>query len=193
MSSMTERDRGATEDAVVAALVELYRKRERARQGGGRPGGQGAPGTYTRVLQHFEKRGQRLRGERLVTEELLGRLVGAARALPPMKAQQELSITGPLGGVAAGRFRIVNDAPVPVTLEMVVGEPIDGGFRPPLTFEMSRPGLQPGEACLVRVCADLAGLSQPAACEVAVECRAGGRRDRLWLRVSAFAVEEQRT
>jgi hypothetical protein len=180
MGFETDRDHVGTEDAVVAALLELHRHKQRERQPSGKTS------SYARVLEHFEKRGQRLRGERLVTEELLGRLVGAARRLPPAQVHHALEIAGPVSGTAVGRFRVTNRSSEQVRVDLVVGEPLEGEMRPAITFDPAVPLLAPGQTCLVRVAADLGATSSPATSVLPVEARCGGRRDRLWLTVAAF-------
>jgi hypothetical protein len=180
MGFETDRNHAGTEDAVVAALLELHRKKQRAQ----RPTGKG--GGYVRVLEHFEKRGQRLRGERLVTEELLGRLVDAARSLPPPAVQQALEIAGPIGGVALGRFRITNRSAEHTRVDLVVGEPLEGPSPAGITFDPAKPTLAPGETRLVRITVDLETTPAATSSVLPVEARGGGRRDRLWLTVTAF-------
>jgi hypothetical protein len=169
-----------SENVLLAALVELHRKKQRNAQ---RTTGDSA---YTRVLEHFEKRGKRLRGEMLLTEELVERSLGGARAMPAQETQQELEIVGPVGDTASGRFRVQNRASHPARIELVVGEPL-AGPTPTLSFEPAQLELHPGATALVRVVADLRVFREPGSCTVPVECRAGGRRDRLWLIVTAFA------
>lgn len=176
---MGSREGSDDESALLAALVELHRKKERAaRKADGES-------PYARVLDHFERRGKRLAGERLVTEEMIGRTFESVRSLPPPPVQQELEITGPLGASASGRFRVQNRTERAARVEWVVGEPLEGPSAA-LSFEPPWLELGAGEAAMVRVTADLRGWAEPGSCTLAVECRAGGRRDRLWLTVSAF-------
>jgi hypothetical protein len=166
------------ENALLAALVELHRKKQHNTR---RASGDGA---YARVLEHFERRGKRLRGELLLTEELIERSFGDARKLPPPPAQQELEIVGPMGGTASGRFRVHNRTSHVARVEIVEGEPL-GGSPPPLRFEPGSVEIEAGAAALVRVVADLRAFREPGSCTIPVECRAGFRRDRLWLIVTA--------
>jgi hypothetical protein len=179
-----DRDRRGEEDAFVAALIELHRRKQRAARGASEGG------AYARVLQHFETRGQRLRGERLITEELLERLVSSARVLGAAPVQQEIAIAGPVGGIAAGRFRVTNPSSEHVAGDFVVGDPLEGGWRPHLRFTPAQARLDPGGGCLVKVEAALGDAPGPAAVVLPIECRAGGRRDRIWLAITAFDARE---
>ncbi|MFI5308069.1 MAG: hypothetical protein ACHQ53_11985 [Polyangiales bacterium] len=170
---------GEQEGSLLAALVELHRKKQRNAR---RAAGENA---YARVLEHFDQRGKRLRGELLLTEELIERSLGDASKLPP-QTQQELEIVGPVGDTASGRFRVHNRTTHPALVEIVVGEPLSGP-TPVLSFEPKNVELAAGAAALVRVMADLRVFREPGSCTVPVECRAGGRRDRLWLIVTAFS------
>jgi hypothetical protein len=173
---------GEREESLMAALVELRRRKERSQR-------RSEGGVYQRVVSHFERRGNRLRGERLLTEELIGNLLRGARSLPPAPVQEELIIDGPLGGTAAGRFRVVNAGPSAARVEPVVGE-ADSGEQPSIRFDPANPVLAPGEACIVRVSVDLAGWRTPRTVTVPVECRAGAHRRRLWLVVTASPAPE---
>src|SRR4051812_25737013 len=102
MDSDFNDDEVGTEDAVVTALIEVHRRQQR------RAVSETNDSAYARVLSHFEKRGHRLRGERLVTGELLDRIFSSARAVGPEAPQQELAIAGPIGERAAGRFVVRN-------------------------------------------------------------------------------------
>jgi hypothetical protein len=173
-------DEVGTEDALVAALLEIHRGQQRRAPGGA------SESAYARVLSHFEKRGRRLRGERLVTDELLDRLFSSAKAIEPALPQQEVAIAGPIGAVAAGRFVLRNPSPVPQQVGFAVGAGLDGGWQPALRFSPERPALAANGACVVRVEADLGQASSPVSVTIPVECRTGGRRARLWLVVEAF-------
>jgi len=170
-----------SEDTLLAAFVELHRKQRRGAED---------DSAYGRVLRHFERRGNRLRGERLITAELIEKAFRNVAALPAC-IQQELEITGPLGASASGRFRIENR-----TLEALTVEWVYGAAQEPavpvvsLRFEPPRPCLAPGEACTVRVIADLSRWKVPARATIPVEYRADGRRDRLWLIIDGFAPLE---
>jgi hypothetical protein len=180
MDSGFNEDDGA-EDAVVSALVEIHRQRQRRER---RESGDSA---YARVLSHFEKRGQRLRGERLVTGELLDRIFSSARSVGPEAPQQEVAIAGPVGSVAVGRFVVRNQSKGAATVSFAVGDALDGPGTPALRFSPERPVLGPGEAITARVEADLGGLRPGVSVTVPVECRTGAQRARLWVVVEAFA------
>lgn len=170
------------EAALLAALVELHRKKHRKRSAS-------SDGPYAQVLEHFEQRGKRLRGERLVTEDLIARTLESTRALPAPSAQQELEIVGRVGTSAAGRFRVENRAPRTVRVEFAVGEALSGA-APGLRFDPPSLELATGASALVRVEADLSAWRKARSSTVPVECRAEGRRDRLWLTITAFAAGE---
>ena len=166
------------EDAMLAALLELHRrKQERAR-----PRDLGS--NYERILKHFERRGERLRGERLITAELTERLLRGTATLPPPRLQQEMEITGTPGQTAAGRVRITNRSSVQAQFEIVIGRPLDGSECPSIDFEPRRSELGPGESCLLRVAVNLAGWKSGRSVTIPVECRWGAGFDRLWLVVS---------
>jgi hypothetical protein len=174
---------GSDEDSALAALLALHRKKQlRARADVGRS-------PYGQVLEHFERRGKRLAGERFVTEQLIGRVFEGTRALTPPRVQQELEISGPLGGRAAGRFRVANRTEQMVNVELVVGE-AEHGRAPKLRFDPPLLELAPHSAAIVRVTVDLSDWTEACSTEVVVECRARGRRDQLWLTVTAFPAEE---
>jgi hypothetical protein len=169
-----------TEDAMLAALVRLHRRNQER----GRPAAGGAP--YQRILDHFDRRAQRLRGERVVTAELMERLFDGARGLGKGGAQQELIITGPPGGRAAGRLRVRNHSGRRARFDLVVGEAvvgaaIEGGAAPAIRFEDGGGELDPGQARLLRVEADLAAMPAGGRVVVPVECRWDCGWDRLWL------------
>src|SRR3954468_19641807 len=117
-TSFGSRDSDA-EDALLATLVEVHRRKQRgdiAADGGD---------ARARIVAHFARRGQRLRGERLVTAELIDRLFSASEALPPRRNQQEVRIAGRAGGTAAGRLRVSNRSSTPARFELVVGDPVE--------------------------------------------------------------------
>jgi hypothetical protein len=166
------------EEALLAALLAMHRRRQaRARPRKG--------STYARLLDYFERRGQRLRGERLATSELLERLVPQG---PPLRRiQQELALVGAPGTQAAGRFRVTNRSAAPARFDLVVGEPLEGEARPDVRFEPRHGCLEPGESSLVRVEASLAGLSAGQRITLPLECRWRTGFDRLWLILGAEA------
>src|SRR4029079_6376233 len=137
--------------------------------------------------RHFEQRGERLRGERLVTGELIERLFDGATALPAARVQQELAIVGPPGGVAAGRVRITNRSSEHARFDIVIGEPVENGEpvedrnRPPTVFDAMSKVLAPGESLLVRVEANLAEWGSGMSTTIPIECRWKYGCDRLWL------------
>jgi hypothetical protein len=163
---------------MLAGLVALHRRNQEETRAS-RPAS-----SYRRILEHFEARGQRLRGERLVTAELMERLVEATRAVAPRRVQQELQILGPSGGVAAGRFRITNRWDRRAAFALVAGDPAEGS-RPAVAFQAGALALDPGETRVVRVEARLDGLVPGSAVTVPVECRWDAGCDRLWLVVIA--------
>lgn len=174
----------STEDAILATLVALHRKKvTRARASSGES-------AYQRVVEHFSRRGQRLRGERLVTAEMLERLVSAARRLPSAPAQQELAVRGPAGGVAAARLRIVNRTGRPERAELVIGEPEGAHPSSLVVVTPQRFGLESGAAVVVRIAVHLDGWREGDTLTLPIECRRDGRRDRIWVVVSATAREE---
>jgi hypothetical protein len=173
------------EDMMLAALLALHRRKQKKARRDPRS-------DYERVLQGFEARGQRLRGERLMISELVERLFEGSRSLPVRKLQQELEITGPAGAAAAGRFGVTNRSAGRERFELVAGEPMEDGPRPQLVFEPAAGELEPGERLRVRVEAGLQGFEAGASVTVPVECRWRYGRDRLWLVVSARPAGESR-
>ena len=165
------------QSGLFAALIELHRKKQQNRR-------RATDSEYARVLDHFERRAERLHEERLLTAELVGGAFEAVRSLPRPAAQQELEIIGPLGGTAAGRFRVRNRSHAPVVVECVAGEALSAP-SPSIHFEPSSCELAAGASALIRVAADLVVFRAAGSCTVPVECRSGHRRDRLWLVVTA--------
>jgi hypothetical protein len=171
-------DVDADEDAMLALLVELHRRNQQP------PRGPRDPGARARIVEHFERRGQRLRGERLVTAELIERLYQGGAALPPARPQQEIALEGPAGGRAAGRLRVTNRSAETARFDLVVGEPVEGGPLP-VHFQPAHGALAPGASVLVRVEADLAGWRGGDRATLPVECRWRAGADRAWLSVVA--------
>jgi hypothetical protein len=181
MAWESKREAARDEDAILAALLKIHRaKTERTREAG-------AGGSYARILEHFERRGQRLAGEKLMTAEFVERLFEGGKALPRGGPQQELEIAGVTGGAAAGRFRVTNRSSARARFSFVVGDPVDGRARPEVSFDPPEGELEPGQTRLVRVAASLSGWRSGEAVTVPVECRWPEGRDRLWLIVSASA------
>ncbi len=175
------------EDALLAALLRIHRtKRQRQREREGAPNA-----SYERILGHFAQRGDRLRGEKLVTAELIERLFEAGRVIPARRVQQELNIVGGAGSRAAGRLRLANRSATRARFEFVVGDPLEGGSPPRVVFEPHGGELDPGETRLVRVEADLGGWREGDAMTIPVECRWDKGRDRLWLDVSALPLARE--
>jgi hypothetical protein len=170
----------AVDDALFNALVAMHQRRQRG------PGGSDA-GSYAHVLRHFAARGQRLHNERLVIEQLIARTFASVEALAPAPRQHELVIVGDAGAHAAGRFRLENRTRQTVRPTFVVGECIEGGLVPPLSFEPERAELAAGAAMRVRVSADLRAVCEARSLTVPIECRAADQRDRLWLVITAQA------
>jgi hypothetical protein len=165
------------EDAVVGALLLIHRENEaRARKRRGEPADPAA---------ELRRRAQRLREERARTEEAVERLLAGARALPAQPVHQELELVGSPHGVAAGRVRIRNRSDSRARFELVYAELSEAGPRVKLDFEPQASELEPGEARLVRVRADLAEFRAGDCVSVPVECRWAFGRDRLWLSIRA--------
>jgi hypothetical protein len=174
------------EDALLAAFVEVHRRKQQ------RAVGAAGGDARARIVAHFERRGQRLRGERLVTAELIDRLFTAGETLPARRNQQEIRIEGRAGGPAAGRLRVTNRSAAPARFELVVGDLIEGERRPELRFAPASGALAPGASQLVRVEAVLAGWRAGDRATLPVECRWRDGSDRAWLIVSAEPGPGQR-
>jgi hypothetical protein len=179
MATDVGREDEAEEDAMLAMLVELHRRNQRPA-----PGAQRA-GARDRVVDHFERRGQRLRGERLVTAELIERLFRGGEALPPPRAQQELALEGAAGASAAGRLRVTNRSAAHARFDLVVGSAVEGERAPDVRFEPQHGQLAPGASALVRVEASLLGWRAGERATLPVECRWREGADRAWLVVVA--------
>src|SRR5688572_9104568 len=174
-----ERPTSEKEDAAVAALVLLHRRRqERARKHSG-------GSEYQRVVAHFERRAQRLRGERLATAELVERLLGARDALPPPSLQRELELRGPARGTAAGRLRLRNASALSRGFELSVGEPLAGARMPEVRLDPQRGTLAPNGECWCRVEVSLPELAAGSAVTLPIHCHWEGGRERIWLVVRA--------
>src|SRR4051812_31053575 len=143
---------GDAEDALLAALVEVHRRKQR----GDRVVADGGD-ARARIVAHFARRGQRLRGERLVTAELIDRLFSASEAMPPRRNQQEVRIAGRAGGTAAGRLRVSNRSSTPARFELVVGDPVEGDRSPIVRLNPAHGDVEPGASEIVRVEAALDG------------------------------------
>jgi hypothetical protein len=167
------------EDAMVAALLALHRRKQECTIYAQ------SDTSYRRILKHFEQRGERLRGERLVTAELIERLFQGSKALPIRRVERELEIIGPPGGRAAGRIRVTNRSSERARLELVIGSPLDGAHPPKVSFDRRQGELDPGEGGLFRVEANLLGWREGDSVTVPVECRWPRGKDRLWLVVSS--------
>ncbi len=173
-------DSSEEEDALLSALLQIHRSKQRELS-------KSDPrGAYGRILEHFTRRGERLRGEKLVTAEMIERLLEGRKALPPRAVQQELEIAALAGATAAGRFRITNRSKTSARFELVVGDALDGGRRPVIAFEPAAGTLAAGESALVRVEAPLTGWRAGESSTVPVECRWPSGRDRLWLVLTAI-------
>jgi hypothetical protein len=167
------------ENAMVAALLEVHRRKQRLARSA-------VPHeAHSRILDHFERRGQRLRGEKLVTAELIERLFAAGAAIPARRPQQEIEIWGQAGGTAAGRARVINRTSASASFELVVGEPTEGKSSVDIRFEPASGTLAPNEALFVRVEASLMDWQAGARITVPVECRWRDGTDRLWLVIAA--------
>lgn len=169
------------EDALVAALLETYREARR------RADRHAPVGARERILAHFERRGERLRGEKLVTAELVQHLIEGTAALPRPRPQQELEIRGEANQHAAGRFRVSNRTAQAATFELIVGDPVEGKRSVTVQFEPQRATLVAGHTRLVRIEVSLMGWDAGEQVTVPVECRWPTGRDRLWVVVGALA------
>jgi hypothetical protein len=179
-----EQDGSDREDAIVAALVVMHRRREeqaRARS---------ASSEYQRAVSQFERQGERLRGERLVTRELVGRLLGANQVLKRAEVQRELEIRGPRGGVAVGRIRIRNAAERARAFELSVGAPASGGVAPVISLEPARGTLAPGGVAFLRVEAQLRTLPMGEPVSLPLHCHWDAGLERIWLVVRAEPAAE---
>ena len=175
MSSAFGSDSSEEEDALLSALLRIHRSKQRQLSKSD------PAGAYGRILEHFTKRGERLRGEKLMTGELIERLLEGRKALPPRAVHQELELAATAGSTAAGRFRVTNRSATGARFELVVGDALDGGRRPTIAFEPAAGVLAAGESALVRVEARLTGWRAGESSTIPVECRWPSGRDRLWL------------
>jgi hypothetical protein len=175
MKSVNEWPGNEREDALVASLVALHRER----RGKATPAAAGSE--HQRVVAHFERRSERLRGEKLVTGEIVDQLLGASAALAERPVHRELELRGAAGASAAGRFRIRNRAIVPSAFELAVGEAISGPTPRAVRLEPGRQLLAPGETAWVRVEVSLAGFAPGERATLPVHCRWDGGWERLWL------------
>jgi hypothetical protein len=170
------------EDAAVAALVLLHRRQERA---AGRKRGS----EYEQLVAHFERRGERLSGERLVTQELVQRLLGASSALKATERHRELELHGRPGRVAAGRLRVRNRSSRRATFELTVGDPVPGGRDAELRLDPRRGVLEERESILVRIEASLERFAPGESVTLPIHCRWETGLDRIWLVVCADGGE----
>jgi hypothetical protein len=172
------RELSGDEDALLAALLQIHRaKAQRARQAD-------PEGGYGRILAHFEERGHRLRGEKVVTSEIVERLFASTKVLAKQGPQRELELVGRAGTSAAGRFHVTNRSSESARFELVVGDALDHGPRPAISFTPAQGELGAGASILVRVEANLRSLRAGDRTTVPVECRWRRGRDRMWLVVS---------
>ena len=185
MSLFDERE-NEMEDALLASLLVMHR-REQARE---RERVNGNP--YQRVVEHFEQRGERLRGERLMTAELVDRLLLGTEHLPRHRPlHRELVLRGPRAGVAAGRVRIRNESSETRTFELSVGDPVSGKGRPRVRLEPERGALAGGESVWVRISAELTDDSGDSV-TLPVHCRWPTGYDRVWLVLEVERAEDIR-
>lgn len=164
------------EEALVAALVTLQRRKERAT---GKPGND-----FTRVVDHFEKRSKRLEQERRATNELIRPLVDGLLRLPADAPPSLLSLAGCAGTRAVAHVRIANESGRPAQVSLVVGEPDGARSRAALSIVPNHFSLANGESCFVELAMDLATEEPPGTFTLPLECRASERRERLQLVVT---------
>lgn len=170
------------EDTAVAALLLLHRRRQKATN-------KTKGSEYQRVVSHFERRGERMRGERLVTEELVQRLLGASALLGPRPVQRELEVLGPAGGIAAGRLRVRNPSPLCRVFELSIGDSVSGTFVPEVRVDPQQGTLAEGESAWLRIEVSLDGIAPGASATLPIECRWETGIDRIWLVVTADLSE----
>lgn len=183
---MTSRVNGGDseeEAALLSAFLFLHRQKQR------RTAPAPSNARHARVLDHFQNRARRLVEERAVTEEAIARVFEAGQQLPSRPAQQELQLFGAAGATAAGRIRIRNRSAHSAHFELCVGEAIDGDAQPSIECEPARGTLAAGATQLVRIAADLKGLTAGGRVTVPVECRWRSGRDYLWLVITAEAMD----
>jgi hypothetical protein len=162
------------EDAMIAGLLALHRRKQANIRGAGE-------NEYERIARHFADRAQRLRGERLLTGELIAQLFDGAATLPRARVQQELVLVASPSGRAAGRFSVVNRTPRRAAFELVVGESLALEPRAALALSPAAGSLEPAGKCLVCVEADLHHWPAGATATLPVECRWPEGRDRIWV------------
>jgi hypothetical protein len=180
-----EQDGCDREDAIVAALVLMHRRREEAQA-------RATGSEYQRVVSQFERQGERLRGERLAARELVGRMLGTHQVLKRAEVQQELEMRGPRGGVAVGRIRIRNAAERARAFELSIGEPLSGGAAPVISLEPPRGRLPPGGTALLRVEAQLRMVAMAEPVTLPLHCHWDAGLERIWLVVRAEPSGELR-
>jgi hypothetical protein len=173
------RSKDELEDAAVAALIELHRRRvQKTQRNAGRS-------EFERVVNHFERRTERLRGERIATEELVSRLLGGTRTLLRAYPQKELELHGPCGGVATTRLCIHNRARERQSYELTVGSRVDGPVEPEIRIEPRSGALDASTKCWLRLEVSLAGFESGSRITVPIQCHWTGGLERIWLTVHA--------
>lgn len=170
---MSHSEDSEQEDAVIAALLAYHRRKQP------KPA---AAGEYERIRAHFERRAERLHAERLLTRELVTRLLEGSKNLPPRPRHQELELSGRAGASASGRVRVRNRSKISADYELIVVGPAD---TIKLTLEPRSGRLAASESQLVRVSADLRTLAPGESATLALECRWPDGRDRIWLTIRA--------
>jgi hypothetical protein len=171
------------ENELVAALATIHRRQRPLT---------GDPNPYARIVDHFDRRGQRLRGEQLVTSQMVARLFKAATSLPP-EIQQEILLDLGENAVAVGRFRVSNRTEASAEVEFLVGDPEPAATKVEVSFAPGRPEIAAGGSVVVRIQVRVTGSRPADALVIPVECRSRGARDRLWVVVTpAMPVVQDR-
>jgi len=164
------------EDALVAALVALQRRKEKAASRLGND--------FSRVVDHFEKRSKRLEQERRTTSELIRPLVDGLSRIPAAAPPSLVSLTGCAGTRAVAHVRIANESARPTQVSLVVGEPDRARRLPVVSIAPNHFTLAAGESSFVELAIELAAEEPPGTFTLPVECRTPDRRERLQLVVT---------
>jgi len=185
MTSRVNGDGSEAEAAMLSAFLYLHRqKQNRAERAQPNP-------RYARVLDHFQTRARRLQDERVVTEEVIERVLEGGKRLPPRPAQQELELVGVAGGTAAGRVRIRNRSERLADFELCIGQAVAGAVPVAIECQPPRGALAAGDTALVRVAADLGRFRAGDSVTVPIECRWRTGHDYLWLVIRADSEERR--
>lgn len=139
-----------------------------------------AEDVYPTAIRHFSRQEELLRGQASVTRELLAKMKGEVG----LATQRVLRLHAQAGGVAGGRFWLVNDSGAELRFRF---EP---RFSLPARFSPDAPSIQAGERVAVDVRLDLAGapFSAGETPGLLVDVTAGGQvRVKLWIDLSLDA------